>query len=78
MKMDALLHIKRLVARGQVRFTEKARDEMEVDGLDPQEVIESVLNAQTVEKRLRSLRTCLKSLDRADMGVWNGVLTHPT
>lgn len=52
--MDTLLRIKRLVLRGQVRFTEKARDEMEGDELTPVEVLESILNAQTIHKTLRS------------------------
>jgi hypothetical protein len=52
--MDVLLRIKRLVLRGHVRFAEKARDEMEADGLAPEDVIESVLNAQTIDKTLRS------------------------
>ena len=52
--MDVLLRIKRLVFEGRVRFTEKARDEMEVDELSPSEVIESILNAQIINKVLRS------------------------
>ena len=52
--MDVLLRIKRLVFQGRVRFTEKARDEMEVDALSPSEVIESILNAQMINKVLRS------------------------
>jgi len=52
--MDALLRIKRLVLRGDVRFTEKARDEMDRDGLRTSDVIESIVNAQTIGKTLRS------------------------
>ncbi len=52
--MDVLLRIKRLVLRGQVRFTEKARDEMEADDLGAIEVLESIVNAQTIAKTLRS------------------------
>jgi len=52
--MDALLRIKRLVLRGDVRFTEKARDEMDRDGLSTGEVIESIVNAQSIDKTLRS------------------------
>jgi hypothetical protein len=52
--MDTLLQIKRMVARGHVRFTDKARHEMEVDGLDAPEIVESILNAQTIDKVLRS------------------------
>ena len=52
--MDLLLRIKRLALRGAVRFTEKARDEMEVDALTPSDVIESLVNAQAVAKTIRS------------------------
>jgi hypothetical protein len=52
--MDILLRIKRLVLRGRVRFTEKARDEMAADGLGPVEVLESIVNAQAIAKTLRS------------------------
>jgi hypothetical protein len=52
--MEALAQIKRLVVRGQLRFTEKARAEMEAANLDPTDVLESVLNAQTIYKTLRS------------------------
>ena len=52
--MDILFRIKRLVLRGWIRFTEKARDEMEADGLSPGDVIESIVNAQAITKTLRS------------------------
>ena len=52
--MDTLLRIKRLVLRGRVRFTEKARNEMEADGLKASDVTESIVNAQTIAKTLRS------------------------
>ena len=52
--MDTLLRIKRLVLRGRVRFTEKARDEMDRDGLSAGDVAEAIVNAQTIEKTLRS------------------------
>jgi hypothetical protein len=52
--MDILTRIKQLVVRDAVRFTDKARDEMEVDLLSRSEVIESVLNAKRIEKTLRS------------------------
>jgi hypothetical protein len=52
--MDALLRIKRLVLRGDVRFTEKARNEMDRDGLSAGDVIESIVNAQIIDKTLRS------------------------
>ena len=52
--MDNLLRIKRLVLGGWIRFTEKARDEMEADGLTAGEVIESIVNAQVIVRTLRS------------------------
>ena len=52
--MDALLRIKRLVLRGDVRFTEKARDEMDRDALTADDVIESIANAQAIDKTVRS------------------------
>ena len=53
-KMDTLLRIKRLVLRGDLRFTEKARDEMERDALSAGDVVESIVNAQSIDKTLRS------------------------
>ena len=52
--MDRLVRIKRLVVRGAIRFTEKARTELERDGLEPEEAMEAILSAQAVTKTLRS------------------------
>jgi hypothetical protein len=52
--MDILLKIKRLVLQGRVRYTVKAYDELESDGLDTDDAAESILNAQMIEKTLRS------------------------
>ena len=52
--MDVLVRIKRLVVRGAVRFTEKARTELEHDGLEPEEAMEAILSAQGIQKILRS------------------------
>lgn len=52
--MDVLLRIKRLVVSGQVRFTRKARDEMVLDALKENEVVESIVNAVSISKTLRS------------------------
>lgn len=52
--MDVLLQIKRLVLRGCIRFTEKARDEMDAEGLSVGHVVESIVNAQSIAKTLRS------------------------
>jgi hypothetical protein len=48
------LQIKRLVLRGFIRFSEKARDEMEADSLRTGDVIESIANAQAITKSVRS------------------------
>lgn len=52
--MDTLLRIKRLVLGGWIRFTEKARGEMEADGLSAANVVESIVNAQGLAKTVRS------------------------
>ncbi len=52
--MDTLHRIKRLVLRGLIRFTEKARDEMEAEALTADDVIESIVNAQGIAKTMRS------------------------
>lgn len=52
--MDPLVRIKRLVLRGEIEFTTKASQEMELDDLSVEDVIESVVNARRIEKVLRS------------------------
>jgi hypothetical protein len=52
--MDVLQRIKRLVMRRRVRFTEKALDEMDADGLVPSQIYESLLNARAIAKVIRS------------------------
>jgi hypothetical protein len=55
--MDVLRRIKQLVVRRRVAFTEKARIEMQADGLDDFDVFESLLNARRISrKRSTSLR----------------------
>ena len=55
--MDILVRIKRLVVRGAVRFTEKARMELEADGLEAEDALEAILTAPSIHKRLRSRST---------------------
>lgn len=55
--MDILLRIKRLVLRGSVRFTDKAREEIDGDGLSASDVVESIVNAQGIAKVIRSRST---------------------
>jgi hypothetical protein len=51
---EVLVRIKRAVLAGRYVFSEKARGEMEADGLTELDVAESVLNAVAIYKRLRS------------------------
>lgn len=52
--MDVLVRIKRLIVRGAVRFTEKARLELESDGLEPEDALEAILSAPAIHKTMRS------------------------
>lgn len=52
--VEVLVRIKRAVLSGRYAFSEKARIEMEVDGLTDLDVAESILNAVAIYKRLRS------------------------
>lgn len=51
---DVLVRIKRAVLEGHYAFSEKARIEMEADGLTELDVAESIINAVAIYKRLRS------------------------
>lgn len=51
---DILVRIKRAVLAGRYVFSEKARLEMEVDGLTELDVAESILNAVAIYKTIRS------------------------
>ena len=51
---DVLVRIKRAVLAGRYGFSEKARIEMEADGLAESDVAESIINAVAIYKRLRS------------------------
>ena len=52
--MDTLVRIKRLVIARQVLFTLKAEGEMAAESLTPELVYESILNAPSIFKVLRS------------------------
>ena len=52
--MDVLLRIKRAMLAGRYRFSEKARGEMESDGLTELDIVESILNAEVICKKVRS------------------------
>ena len=52
--VDILVRIKRAVLAGHYAFSEKARIEMEADGLTELDVVESILNAVAIYKKIRS------------------------
>jgi hypothetical protein len=49
-----LIRIKRAVLAGRYAFSEKARIEMEMDGLTELDIAESILNAVAIYKTVRS------------------------
>ncbi|NOZ20235.1 MAG: hypothetical protein GXP25_04015 [Planctomycetes bacterium] len=51
---DLLRRIKRAVLAGRYAFSEKARLEMEADGIVELDVAESILNAVAIYKKIRS------------------------
>lgn len=51
---EVLTKIKRLVLKGRYKFSEKASLEMEADGITEFDIVESILNAVTIYKTLRS------------------------
>lgn len=52
--MDILTRIRRAALRGALRFTQKAREEMRLDHLEPADIRESLVAATRVTKVLRS------------------------
>lgn len=51
---NILVRIKRAVLSGHYAFSEKARLEMEADGLTELDVAESIVNAVAIYKKIRS------------------------
>jgi hypothetical protein len=51
---DILKRIKRAVINGRYVFSKKARLEMEVDNITERDVVESILNAIAIYKKIRS------------------------
>jgi hypothetical protein len=51
---EILIRIKRAVLAGSYAFSEKARTEMEIDGITELDVAESLLNAVAIYKIIRS------------------------
>ena len=70
--MDVLVRIKKLVVRREVRFTEKARLELEADRLEPEDALEAILSAPGIHKTLRS-RADRRSAGRETLYVIVGV-----
>jgi hypothetical protein len=62
--MDTLARIKRLVIARSVLFTQKAEGEMAAETLTPELVYESILNAPTIFKVLRSRNPRSKKTER--------------
>lgn len=62
--MDILVRIKRLVIARNVLFTQKAESEMAADSLTPELVYESILNAPSIFKALRSRNPRTKTTER--------------
>lgn len=70
-----LVAIKRLCQKGLVVFTVKAEAEMLRDELDREDVIEAILNADKITKRLRSknpLSGRRETLYVIDSATWDG------
>jgi len=53
---DILVSIKRAVLAGRYAFSEKARLEMEADGLTELDVIESIMNAAAIYTKDKLIR----------------------
>jgi hypothetical protein len=52
--MDLLIKIKRLIIARKVIFTSKARREREQSGLSVEEILESIINAPSINKTINS------------------------
>jgi hypothetical protein len=52
--MEILIRIKRAVLSGRYAFSEKARIEMEIDGISDLDVAESIINAVAIYKTIHS------------------------
>jgi len=59
--LDILVKIKRLVIARRVIFSAKAREERLADDLTVEDILESILNAPTINKTLRSTSRFRKS-----------------
>lgn len=75
----ALVAIKRLCRANRVAFTAKAEFELIRDDLNDEDVVEAILNADVISKRLRSqnpitgLRETLYVIESSN---WDGILIY--
>ncbi len=53
--IDLLIKIKRAILSGRYVFSEKARNEMEIDCITELDVAESIVNAVAIYKTIRSI-----------------------
>lgn len=74
--MDVLTTIKSLVIRRQYRFTYKAAFELEADGLDETDVVESIVNASQIDKTLKSQTNSREKLYVIKARHYCGTLIH--
>jgi len=74
--MDVLHRIKSLIVRRQYRFTVKAADELEVDDLEEEDVFESILNAERINKSLRSTSRPGEKLYVIESASYRGTLIY--
>jgi len=78
--MDVLTRIKRLIVSNRYRFTDKATDELQNDGLVFEDALESILNAQVIKKTLRAKgsnrRHCRESLYVIESRNYSGTLIY--
>jgi hypothetical protein len=51
---NVLIRIKRAILAGRYRFSMKARDEMDRDHLDAEDILESIVSASSIQKVIRS------------------------
>ena len=51
---DLLVKIKRAIMSGRYRFSDKAQMEMDDDDLNEMDIIESIINAVAIYKKIRS------------------------
>ncbi|MBI5765391.1 MAG: hypothetical protein HZA51_17925 [Planctomycetes bacterium] len=74
--MDILTQIKRLIVRRQYRFSEKATDELALDGLDEADILESILMADRIRKTIISTIRSGEKLYVIESANYSGTLIY--